>query len=206
MIVFDSDDFGCDHVISDQCQTRDCRKELDSLHYANPNFKATLFAVPHQMTYELAEWCKANNSWIEIALHGFSHSSNYECAEMTTEEFEKNIENLQPMIDDYFVKGFKAPGWQISDGVYEWLLDNDYWVADQAYNNVRRAKLARSMGAYVNNNGNFVAWNGSQDTDIYSGVHTHTWNCMGNGIEETYHELEEKIKAETDFKFISEIL
>jgi hypothetical protein len=29
---------------------------------------------------------------------------------------------------------------------------------------------------------------------------------MGNGIEETYHELEEKIKAETDFKFISEIL
>lgn len=205
-MIVDFDDFGCNHVISDQCQTRDCRNELDKLHYANQAFKVTLFAVPHQMTYELCEWCKANASWVELALHGFSHSSNYECSEMTFEEFEHKIEDLQPMIDEYFTKGFKAPGWQISDGVYQWLLDNDYWIADQSYNNIRRAKIAKPMKAYVNNNGNFVAWNGSQDTDLFNCWHGHTWNCMGNGIEETYSQLEDKVKAETAFKFVSEVI
>lgn len=188
MIIFDSDDLGCTRIISDQCQSHDCRDKLDALHYVNGAFKATLFAIPAQMTYELCAWCEANSSWIELAVHGIFHSSNFECEKMTYNEFDSFINgSLKPMIDTYFTKGFKAPGWQISDDIYKWLMDNGWWVADQAYNDNRRPR----MPVYkVGDNS----------------IHTHTWNCMGNGIYETYDDLAARIKDETDFKFVSEVV
>ncbi len=187
-LVFDSDDFGANHVISDMCQSRDCRDALDRLHYANPAFKATLFAIPGEMTPELMKWCLSNNSWIEIAVHGFFHASNYECEKMTYQEFDDMMlhssvrRNIAGM-----VKGFKAPGWQISDDIYRWLKDHNYWVADQAYNNDRRPN----------------------DLPVYlvgdNSIHTHTWNTVGNGIYELMPELLEKIKGK-EFKFVSESL
>lgn len=187
-MIFDSDDFGANHIISDQTQSHDCRDVLDKLHFANLGFKATLFAIPAEMTFELLEWCRANNSWIQLAVHGFFHQSNYECAEMTKEQFAEFFKPFEYMVDEYFVKGFKAPGWQISDGCYEWLLENGYWVADQAYNNDRRPK----------------------DLPVYligdNSVHTHTWDCVGNGVYELYDDLEAKVKAATEFKFVSEVL
>lgn len=188
MICFDSDDFGSNHIISEQCQSHDCRDKLDGLHYANPNFKATLFAIPGEMTYELAEWCRANAQWIELAVHGITHSSNYECLNMTYEDFDKQMSNLKPMIDTYFVKGFKAPGWQISDDVYRWLVDHEWWVADQNYNNDRRPS---SLPVYIVGD---------------NSVHTHTWDCVGNGIYELYGQLVDQVKAETEFKFVSEVV
>ena len=54
--------------------------------------------------------------------------------------------------------------------------------------------------------GNFVAWNGDQDTDIGTAWHGHTWNTMGNGIEETMPQLRELIKNVKLFQFVSEVL
>ena len=196
-MTIDLDDFGCNHVISNMCQSHDCRDKLDQLHYANPNFKVTLFAIPGEMTYELLEWCKANRGWVELAVHGITHSSNYECSEMEYEDIDRIMAFFKPMLDDYFVKGFKAPGWQISDAWYLWLKDNGYWVADQSYNNNRRLMIP----AYVNNNGNFSA-NGNP----VEAWHGHTWDCVGNGIYESYQEVERLVKNATDFKFISEVL
>ncbi len=188
LIIFDSDDFGATHIISDQTQSRDCRKELDGLHYANPNFKATLFTIPGELTKELADWCKANEGWIQLGLHGFYHRDNWECSKMTYEEFNDLFNEFQPMIDTYFVKGFKAPGWQISDDIYKWLLDNGWWVADQHYNDSRRpAELP--------------VYHVGEDS-----VHTHTWACEGNGIDETYPELVAKVQNAEEFKFIGEVI
>lgn len=201
MIVFDADDFGTNHVISDMCRSHDCRDKLDEFHYTNPNFKATLFAIPAEMTYELAEWCYSNRGWIELAVHGVFHKSNYECENLTYEEFDKLIENVMPMIDSYFVKGFKAPGWQISDGTYDWLLDHDWWVADQAYNNSRRPAL---LPAYVNRDGHFyVAHNEAKEIN---GKHYHTWDCVGNGVYELSEQIKQDIKEEAEFRFVSEVL
>lgn len=187
-MIVDFDDFGANHIISDQCQSHDCRDKLDEFHYANPNFKATLFAIPAEMTYELAEWCKANEGWIELAVHGIFHSSNYECEKMTYEEFDKAIEPLMGMIEDYFVKGFKAPGWQISDGIYKWLQDHGWWVADQAYNDNRRPK---ELPVYkIGDN----SWHG------------HTWDCMGNGVYEQSDQIKDIIKNVEKFEFVSEVL
>lgn len=202
MIVWDADDFAANHVISDACQSHDCRDKLDEFHYANGNFKATLFTIPSQMTYELLDWCEANSSWVELAVHGFTHDSNYECDKMTYEECDALMDKYSDMFEAYFVKGFKAPGWQISDGVYEWLKDNGWWVADQSYNNDRRPKELR---AYVNDNGRFYA----TDTPIareFKGLHYHTWDCVGNGVYELSDQIKQDIKDETEFRFVSEVL
>lgn len=188
MMIFDSDDFGCNHVISDMCQSHDCRDILDKLHLANPAFKATLFAIPGEMTAELLNWCDANKSWIELAFHGFYHTSNYECEKMTYEEFNDNMRKCVGYLDAGFVKGFKAPGWQISDAAFEWLYDNGWWVADQAYNNDRRPK---DLQTYIIGD---------------NSVHTHTWNCVGNGVYELEEQLLEQVKNETEFLFVSEAI
>jgi hypothetical protein len=202
MLVIDIDDMGANHIISDMCQAHDCRDKLDEFHYANPNFKATLFTIPAELTYELAEWCKANNQWIELAVHGITHSSNYECEKMTYEEFDEQIQPLLGMIEDYFVKGFKAPGWQISDGVYRWLVEHDWWVADQSYNDNRRPNIP----AYVNDNGKFTAWQRVGNPVEVDGLHYHTWDCVGNGVYELSDQIKQDINDETEFKFVSEVL
>lgn len=205
-MLVDMDDFGCSHIISNETQSHDCRDALDKLHYANPAFKVTLFTIPGELTKELADWCKANENWVQLGLHGFYHRDNWECSKMSYEEFDNLVNDFQPMIDTYFVKGFKAPGWQISDDIYKWLDDHGWWVADQSYNNMRRFKLAPSLKTYVNNGGNFVAWDGIKDTDVPKAWHGHTWDCVGNGIYETYDQLESKVKAASEFKFIGEVL
>lgn len=187
MIIWDADDFGCNHVISDMCQSHDCRDQLDKFHIANPNFKATLFAIPGEMTSELLGWCVANSGWVELAVHGFYHTSNYECEKMTYDEFNTLMESM-PIIEDFFVKGFKAPGWQISDEIYEWLYDHDWWVADQLYNDGRRPKRLK------------VYRIGSDS------MHHHTWDCVGNGVYEQEEYILDRIKGETDFAFVSEMV
>lgn len=201
-LVWDADDWGANHVISDQCQSHDCRDKLDQFHYANPNFRATLFTIPGELTYELAEWCKANNSWIELAVHGIFHTSNYECADLSKEQFGDLLDPLRDMLDTYFVKGFKAPGWQISDGVYQWLLDNGWWVADQSYNNHRRPL---DLPAYVNDNGSFATYRQGNVTPV-TGKHYHTWDCVGNGVYELSDQILADIQGVPEFKLVSEAL
>lgn len=205
-MVIDFDDFGANHVISPQCQAHDCREKLDQLHYANPHFKVTLFAIPFEMTKELLDWCSANSSWVELAVHGFYHSSNYECSEITYDQ----IDELMKAIPEQFVKGFKAPGWQISDDMYRWLDEHDWWVSDQAYNDHRRPE---SLPAYVNDNGKFTARKliGQEDLptvisrDIES-WHGHTWDCVGNGIYETFETVKGIVQGTDNFQFVSEVL
>lgn len=193
MICWDADDFGANHVISDMCQSHDCRDQLDKFHLANPNLKATLFAIPGEMTPELLFWCAANRSWIELAVHGFYHKSNYECETMTYDEFDAavhswGLEGLGLDNGDWFVKGFKAPGWQISDDIYRWLKDHGWWVADQSYNNDRRPK---DLPVYIIGD---------------NSMHHHTWDCVGNGVYELEESILERIKDETDFRFVSEMV
>lgn len=188
MICFDSDDFGCSHVISDQCQSHDCRDMLQSFKNHNKYFKATLFAIPGEMTAELTAWCQLNRDWIELAVHGFFHRSNYECEKLSYDDFDFLMNEFKDITNTCFVKGFKAPGWQVGDEVYAWLKDNGYWVADQDYNDDRRPK---KLPVYK--------------VDEFS-IHTHTWNCVGNGVYELHDEIIKRIKGETDFRFVSEVV
>lgn len=196
-MIFEWDDFGANHKISEQTQSHDCRDKLDQLHYANPNFKATLFAIPGEMTMELLRWCKANEGWIELAVHGFYHTTNWECYEMTYEEFGENMQEFGEMLETSFKKIFRAPGWQISTDAMRWLADHDWLIADQGYNDDRRPE----MRAYVNYDGNFQL--DGQDVEAY---HGHTWDVGWNGIYEDYENVVARVKEAEDIKFLSELL
>lgn len=196
-MIYEWDDFGANHVISDMCQSHDCRDKLDELHIMNPAFKCTLFAIPAEMTLELLTWCQANNGWIELAVHGFAHTSNYECEKLSYEDFGWMMEQYSPIIQ-YFVKGFRAPGWQISDGALRWLYEHNWWVADQSYNDMRRPVGIKSY-VYNDNDKTFRA--GGNKIEAY---HGHTWDVGWNGIYEDWDKVADLVKNTEEFKFVSE--
>lgn len=206
-MIFEFDDFGCDHIISDMCQSHDCRDQLLRLKGINPDFKATLFAIPAEMTMELLQWCKTNADWIELAVHGYGHTSNYECVNWTYEQMDIAMKSVAAF--NAFVPVFRAPGWQISDGCFEWLKDNDWIVADQGYNDHRRPK---ELKAYVNYNGQFTVipkddYEKLREVDAY---HGHVWNVGSvgsepNGIYEDWDKVSELVKNAKNFQFVSEL-
>jgi hypothetical protein len=88
-----------------------------------------------------------------------------------------------------WARGFKAPGWQISDGCYEALLERGWWVADQRYNDGRRPAGLR--------------FHCEGDGDH---VHTHVQNVCGNGLEETFLRLLQAVSEAESFDLISEVV
>lgn len=197
-MIYEWDDFGCDHIISDQCQSHDCRDQLNRLKELNPKFKATLFAIPAEMTMELLGWCQQNRDWIQLAVHGFFHSSNYECNTMTYDDFDFMMRAFSAIIDKNFVKIFRAPGWQISTECMDWLNDNKWIFADQAYNDNRRPI---GMNKYIYNDNDKTYKIKDKLVEAY---HGHTWNVGWNGIYEDYDKVEDLVKNCKDFKFITE--
>lgn len=212
-MIFEWDDLGANRVISDMCRSHDCRDQLDRLHIINPAFKCTLFAIPGEMTSELLEWCHKNHNWVELGWHGFFHSSNYECEKMSYQEFDMWVDYFKTrLLGTYFVNGFRAPGWQISDDIYRWLLDHDWWVADQNYNSDRRPE---QLKAYVNNSGIFYVPDREHPHDMaywepVPAYHGHVWDVgekgnEPNGIYEDFEKVSALVKDTKDFKFISEL-
>lgn len=201
-MIFEWDDFGCDHIISDQCQSHDCRDQLMRLKVVNPAFKATMFAIPAEMTIELINWCEVNADWIQLAVHGFFHSSNYECEKMSYRDFDWLMSQFAPILNKNFVKVFRAPGWQISDDVMKWLQKKGWILADQNYNNARRPAY---MNAYVNYDGQFrVSPKAGNQFDVEA-YHGHTWNVGWNGIYEDYDKVEALVRDANEFKFVTEL-
>ena len=94
----------------------------------------------------------------------------------------------EPVVRDCFTRGFKAPGWQISDACYDVLLERGWWVADQHLEDQRRPAGLRT---YFYEDGNW---------------HGHVQNVCGNGLEERWGEVVERVRATTCFRFASEAL
>ena len=160
--------------------------ELEKLKEINPKFKVTLFTIPAKTTIDMLTWVEDNEYWVEIVQHGWDHHSNFECSNWTYEEASLALHRAAP----YFkVKGFKAPGWQISDATLQALKDYGYWVADQRYNDDRRPE------------GLPVFFTGIND------YHGHTWDCnCNNGIHEDWDNISYRVKTGSNFKFISEVV
>lgn len=124
MIIVDLDDFRPDASVG----------TLLALKKAIPSFKATLFTIPGLCTMDFLDLWKRLD-WVSIVPHGLYHTTSRECQEWSysfSKDYLNDIESLG------LEHGFKAPGWQISDGMYQALLEKGYWVADQTYNNHRR--------------------------------------------------------------------
>jgi hypothetical protein len=142
-----------------------------------------LFAVPGLGSDEFWE---SVPDWCELAVHGWVHPDPYECAEWS---YDRMMTLLDEPILWWFTRGFKAPGWQISDGCYEALLERGWWVADQPYNDDRRPS-----GLRVHRLGDGDHWHG------------HIQNVCGNGLEETWDELVGRVREAESFELISEVV
>lgn len=108
---------------------------LTDLKQQVPGLKVTLFAIPGRCTHA---WVREMNAtpWIEIVPHGWMHETNVECRNWTIKQAEWALAAAEDR--GFEIDGFKAPGWQISDGCYAALQHLGYWVMDQPYNNHRR--------------------------------------------------------------------
>jgi hypothetical protein len=173
-VVVDFDDFHEDN------------HRLDLLHElkrVNPKFRCTLFAVPGRGSDEFWE---SVPRWCELAVHGWKHDMVDECIEWDYARAARMM--LEKPL--YFVDGFKAPGWQISDATYRLLNDFDWWVADQHLEDARRPE---SLLTYFYEDGE-DRWHG------------HIQNVCGNGLEERWDELVERVASAESFRFCSEAL
>lgn len=156
---------------------------LHELKRANPAFKVTLFAVPGLGTDGFWE---SVPDWCELAVHGWQHPSPLECRDWTYQRMLRLMN--EPVVQRHFVRGFKAPGWQISTGVYQALLDQGWWVADQHLEDHRRPA---GLPVYLHE-------------DSPDRWHGHIQNVCGNGLEETWGELLARVSAANEFLWASE--
>jgi hypothetical protein len=158
---------------------------LIRLKEINPAFRCTLFAIPRKCDHEWMLFLRRSFDWLEFAVHGDTHDSVYECADWSAERM------LEAMIDRpaWAVRGFKAPGWQISDGCYETILRQGWWVADHSDNDRRRPA---GILSYVYQN-------------YPRSWHGHIQDVCGNGLEERFAELAGTAGSTDAFRFASEV-
>lgn len=173
MSVFDWDD---------HCPENDAMPWMLQLKEINLAFKATLFSIPGLGSEGF--W-RSHPDWIELVPHGWLHPTSRECEHWSRETMEAYVEN--PRVLAMGTPGFKAPGWQISNDIYEVLLERGWWVADQHLEDHRRPV---DLPVYL-----------YEDGDNH---HGHVQNVCGNGLEETWDQVCEMVDRTTEFLFASE--
>lgn len=174
--VIDFDDF---------CSSNTDWHLIEKLKEVIPNLKLNLFTVPGLCD---SVWLNDMRQidWIQMIPHGWLHKTSRECEYWNY----KTCDNyLDQMMQENWIHGFKAPGWQISDGMYQALLEKGWWVADQQYNDYRRPEELRT---YL--------------LDSPNKIHGHIGNWGGqnaNALEYIYDQI---AVLQGDFLFIDDIV
>lgn len=165
---------------------------LDLLEYlrdANPDFRCTLFAIPAHGSDEFWEGVP---EWCELAVHGWNHWSPREAEDWSYDVALGVLNSAHPR----FTHGFKAPGWQISDDTYQVINELGWWVADHWENDGRRPRGTRV---------HVITQAAGAGTDPKH-WHGHIQNVCGNGLEETFDTVLERVAAADKFELISEVV
>lgn len=123
-VVFDLDDFH---------DTNHNLPLLLSLKERFPKLKVTLFCIPSKCSIKFLKNCADRyGEWMEFAVHGWFHDNAegqaYESNYWTKEDAHKYLQMAEDM--GVFVKGFRAPGWNMNRETYEVLAERGYWIAD----------------------------------------------------------------------------
>lgn len=130
-VVLDIDDFS---VVNNRLDL------LLKLKETYPNFKVSLFTIPvdvkcdwgpYQNRKEFLEEVKKHLDWIQIIPHGYRHEGK-EMKYMSYEVMKETMKYIEEAFNRDglpFVKGFKAPHWQVSDGVIQALDEAGWWLA-----------------------------------------------------------------------------
>lgn len=169
-VIFDLDDL---------CNKKNCLKQLIWLKKQIPNLKVTLFTIPNRTNRDLLENLKFFD-WIELAVHGLYHDSNFEFSKKDYDFAYYNI--YKAYNPDFYVKGFKAPGWQISSATMVALRDLGFWVAVQYSDGRMEGNPDGPYQPPVVKGLDYCAINELEDE--YISIHGHTWDTCGNGLKD----------------------
>lgn len=170
--------------LDDFCEGNTSFHLLQKIKEEIPSFKVTLFTIVGRCSHQWLESMK-KIEWIDMVPHGFFHDTPRECQDWS---YDKSMLYLKYIEQFGLTKGFRAPGWQISDGMYKALFENHYWVADQTYNDKRRPF---SLRAWLLNNPNFI--------------HGHIGHLGGHNPNELSLILP-SIKKHNDFGFVKDYM
>lgn len=193
-------------VESDDTEDHFDRNGLNYLFYWKakyPRFKISLFTIPGKTSREMVALLEKLD-WVELLVHGFTHSSNFECFDW---DYDKTKELMAPLT--HYKKIFKAPGWTITpdlcgyparedqliskdkQGVYKALKDLDFIVTDRHYNRERRV-----------DGGKYICIDCNPDI-----IHMHTWPMPQGAEPNGYSQVEVNgtpWNHETEFLFMTE--
>lgn len=200
MTLLDLDDFADDErSLEDLLRLRDLQADIQT-------FKATLFTIPARCSPTFIRTMIEEYQWLDLVQHGWHHRDNYECLSWTKADCKAALLAAREM--GFTTRGFKAPGWQISDGCYEALAEEGYWVADQEYNNWRRP-LAMPAYVIMNGRGHWVGYDGNQRLETATAIHGHLGNLNGpnaNALELIMDDIRAAAAKDSDFRFIREVM
>lgn len=137
--ILDLDDFHEDDNQLDKLYKLRCRL---------PTFKVNLFTIPGRCSRCFIEEVR-KIEWVNMVPHGFVHDTPRECEKW---EYEESLSYLRGLEETGWERGFKAPGWNISDGMYQALQERGWWVADHPKNALRRPRGLRYYDWTLNKN------------------------------------------------------
>lgn len=176
--------------LDDLCDAYDPWPLLETLKLHDANFKVTLFTIPMRCSKHLLRKYEEHKSWIELAMHGWWHTTGETLSWTREEALDKMKQAADMGIDG---RGFKAPKWIISPECYEAARELGWYVADHKKNRWR----PKSEGERI-----YISELRLRDGKQVR-LHGHTRNVCGNGIEEAFSYFMLP-KDKFEYRFISE--
>lgn len=177
--------------LDDLCDQWDPFPMLATLKENDEAFKITLFTIPRRCSRSLIRRYQAHRDWIELAVHGWWHTTG-ETLSWTPEEAQAKMTAAHDMGIDG--KGFKAPKWIISEAARQAARELGWYVADHKSNRWRPKH--KDDRIYITD----LKLRDSKELRL----HGHTHNVTGNGIEEAFNTFLLP-RGKVAYRFISEV-
>lgn len=182
-VVFDLDDFH---------DTNHNLPLLLSLKQRFPKLKVTLFCIPSKCSIQFINNLKDRyGEWMEFAVHGWFHDTERGVATESNHWTEDEARHYLSLAEDMgvFVRGFRAPGWNMNIETYKVLAERGYWIADHKDHDrwENEVKLPRYKTGHL------------------AEVHGHVQLVNMNGLEELASN-KCNFGPNTEFRFVSEAL
>jgi len=180
-----------DIVISfdDMWEGNDRWNDFINLHKKIPNIKITFFVNPSQCSIEFLK--KINQSWIELVYHAENHSGGHK--KWSKEEAKERL--LKYVKEFNFAKGFKAPGWKITQNIIDGCKELDFWIAS-----INTIPIEYNKVFYTY----YKKGEGLSHHEKYSEYYGHLQSY--NFIENLKELKEYCTKKDLNFKFVSEMI
>jgi hypothetical protein len=221
-------------VEADDFQDKYDRNGLEMLFYWKakyPKFKITLFTIPNKTSLEFKRLIARHSDWIQLAVHGWDHDSNFECWGWDYEKTKQLMIRTQSVIptglreDQPYEKIFKAPGWTITG---EAVRDAEGKVIGGKYSGyppTDELPIAKDKQAVYRalQDLDFIVFDRHYDKEARPEglkvvcvdcnpdiIHMHTWDMVTGDLQgkNGFRQVEElhgvPWDQETEFKFVSE--